>query len=99
MLLLHRTLEMNVVSEEVHPESYDRVDAEAAMQAEMVSGESGCGKTMRAESGTGCRLVDLGAGSAAWEVAQAVSVAAAYFEDTLGGPPEVLFCGRDYQCR
>ncbi len=37
VLLLHRTLEMNVVSEEVHPESYDRVDAEAAMQAELVS--------------------------------------------------------------
>ena len=89
VLLLHRTLEMNVVSEEVHPESYDRVDAEAAMQAEMVLGE-----VEREDEPLyrgGLQTVDLGSGSSAWEVAQAVSVAAAYFEDTLGGPPEVLF--------
>jgi type IV pilus assembly protein PilM len=88
VLLLHRTLEMNVMSEEVHPESYDRVDAEAAMQAEMVSAEVTREDEMPYRGSW--QTVDLGSGSTAWEVAQAVSVAAAYFEDTLGGSPEVL---------
>ena len=82
VLLLHRTLEMNVMSEDAHPEGYDRVDAEAAMQAEVVADEVRGGVLQTAH---------LGAGSSAWEVAQAVSVAAAYFEDTLGGSPEMLF--------
>jgi type IV pilus assembly protein PilM len=89
VLLLHRTLEMNVLSEEVHPENYDRVDAEAAMQTELVSAE--VAREDEPLYGRSLQTVDLGAGSSAWEVAQAVSVAAAYFEDTLGGPPEVLF--------
>jgi type IV pilus assembly protein PilM len=89
VLLLHRTLEMNVMSEEVHPESYDRVDAEAAMQAELVSAE--VAREDEPLYGGSLQTADLGSGSSAWEVAQAVSVAAAYFEDTLGGPPEVLF--------
>ena len=88
VLLLHRTLEMNVMSAEVHPEGFDRVDAEAAMQAEMVSAEV-AREDETAYRGS-LRTVDLGAGSSAWEVAQAVSVAAAYFEDTLGGSPEML---------
>jgi type IV pilus assembly protein PilM len=89
VLLLHRTLEMNVISEEVHPENYDRIDAEAAMQAELVSAE--VAREDEPLYGGSLQTVDLGSGSSAWEVAQAVSVAAAYFEDTLGGPPEVLF--------
>ena len=88
VLLLHRTLEMNVMSEEVHPGGYDRVDAEAAMQAEMVSAEVEREDEMPYRGSL--QAVDLGGGSTAWEVAQAVSVAAAYFEDTLGGPPQVL---------
>jgi type IV pilus assembly protein PilM len=88
MLLLHRTLEMSVMSEATHPEGYDRVDAEAAMQAEMVTGEVAA-EEMRLHD-VGLKTVDLGEGSSAWEVAQAVSVAAAYFEDTLGGLPDVL---------
>ena len=89
-LLLHRTLEMDVISEGAHVEGYDRVDAEAVMQAQMVANEV-AGEDERLREGS-LQTADLSAGSsAAWEVAQAVSVAAAYFEDTLGGSPEVLF--------
>ena len=88
VLLLHRTLEMSVIPEGVHPEGYDRVDAEAAMQATMVQDDVAAEDERR--GGGGLQTVDLGSGSTAWEVAQAVSVAAAYFEDTLGGAPEVL---------
>jgi type IV pilus assembly protein PilM len=83
ILMLHRTLEMSVMSD-----GFDRVDAEAAMQAEVVAGEVAA-EEMRLNDAS-VRTADLGAGSAEWEVAQAVSVAAAYFEDTLGGSPEVL---------
>ncbi len=88
ILLLHRTLEMSVLSEGAYSEGFDRVDAEALMQAEVVAGEV-ADEEMRLNDAS-VRTADLGAGSAAWEVAQAVSVAAAYFEDTLGGPPEVM---------
>jgi type IV pilus assembly protein PilM len=73
VLLLHRTLEMGGSAGQAHAgnKDYDRVDAEAAMQAGLL--------TAAAE-----------VASAADEVAQAVSVAAAYFEDTLSAPPEVL---------
>jgi len=72
VLLLHRALEMAETSATaVHAgfEEYDRVDAEATMQAGLLSGA---------------------AGVHASEVAQAVSVAAAYFEDTLSASPELL---------
>jgi type IV pilus assembly protein PilM len=80
-------LEMNVVSDGTHPESSDRIDAEASMQTQMVADEV----VAEAARGAGLPTADLGANSSAWEVTQAVSVAAAYFEDTLGGSPEVLF--------
>ena len=54
------------------PGGYDRFDAEAAMQTSVV--ETG------RDAGVG---YDAAAQAAASEVAQAVSVAAAYFEDTL----------------
>lgn len=73
VLLLHRTLEMSVSSGPTHSEyeDRDRVDAEAAMQAGLLTGVAQ-------------------AASQASEIAQAVSVAAAYFEDTLSASPEVL---------
>jgi type IV pilus assembly protein PilM len=86
VLLLHRSLEMNGMAEKTHPEGYDRVDAEAMMQAEMVAREV----ASEAAHGTELPTADLGTNSSAWEITQAVSVAAAYFEDTLGGSPEVL---------
>jgi type IV pilus assembly protein PilM len=88
VLLLHRTLEMSVIPEGAHPEGYDRVDAEATMQATMVNDEVAAEDERR--GGGGLQAADLVPGSSAWEVAQAVSVAAAYFEDTLGGSPEIL---------
>jgi type IV pilus assembly protein PilM len=89
VLLLHRTLEMNVMFEETPHEAYDRIDAEAAMQAQVVSNEV-TGEDVRLHEGS-LQTVNLSVGSSAWEVAQAVSVAAAYFEDTLGSAPEMLF--------
>ena len=84
VLLLHRTLEMSVMSE---ANAVLRVTI-AWMQrrrcrrrwlsARWLAKRCGC---MISE----LKTVDLGEGSSAWEVAQAVSVAAAYFEDTLGG--------------
>jgi type IV pilus assembly protein PilM len=73
VLLLHRTLEMSGSAGPTHSEDgdRDRVDAEAAMQAGLL---------------TGVAQVT----SPASEIAQAVSVAAAYFEDTLSALPEVL---------
>jgi type IV pilus assembly protein PilM len=61
--------------EPLGPGGWDRVDAEAAMQTSMVE------TAVRRE-------IDLSA--AAREVAQAVSVAAAYFEDSLQRPPDQL---------
>jgi type IV pilus assembly protein PilM len=61
--------------EERGPSGWDRFDAEAAMQAAMV------------ETAV-TREIEVGA--AAREVAQAVSVAVAYFEDSLQHPPDQL---------
>jgi type IV pilus assembly protein PilM len=74
VLLLHRALDMELgVAESagaggIASEELDRMDAEASMQARVVSEAA-------TEPG---------------EIAQAVSVAAAYFEDTLSTSPEVL---------
>src|SRR5258708_1201286 len=100
MLLLHHSMDMSVggnapltvtsvlpvVSREgtaqewarqepLGPDGWDRFDAEAAMQASMVETEV-------------TREIEVRA--AAREVAQAVSVAAAYFEDSLQRPPDQL---------
>jgi type IV pilus assembly protein PilM len=102
MLLLHRSVDMSaggsgplalavtsvlpVVSREsteqewaqqepLGPDGWDRLDAEAAMQASMVETEV---------------TREIEARAAAREVAQAVSVAAAYFEDSLQRPPDQL---------
>jgi len=100
MLLLHRSVDMStggsaplavtsvlpVVSREstaqewarqepLGPDGWDRFDAEAAMQTSMV--ETAVMREMEARA-------------AAREVAQAVSVAAAYFEDSLQRPPDQL---------
>ncbi|HEY6374334.1 MAG TPA: hypothetical protein VIX90_02295 [Edaphobacter sp.] len=56
-------------------EASDQLDAEAAIQTSVVE---------RAE------LHELAANAASREIAQAVSVAAAYFEDTLQASPEIL---------
>ncbi len=60
--------------EALGPGGYDRFDAEAAMQTQVLE---------KAE------MREMAATAAAREVTQAVSVAAAYFEDTLQGSPEV----------
>ena len=100
MLMLHRSVDMSVggsappavisalpvVSQEgtaeewarqepLGPGGWDRVDAEAAMQTSMVE--------------TAVRR-DIEVSAAAREVAQAVSVAAAYFEDSLQRRPDQL---------
>jgi type IV pilus assembly protein PilM len=100
MLMLHRSVDMSVggsaplavisalpvVSREgtaqewarqepLGPGGWDRVDAEAAMQTSMVE--------------TAVRR-DIEVSAAAREVAQAVSVAAAYFEDSLQRRPDQL---------
>lgn len=97
-LLLHRTLDLSVnvedaveavvtAAEEMQhhapdmplPGDYDRFDAEAAMQTSVLE---------RAETR---ELAANAAGEAmAGEVTQAVSIAAAYFEDTLQTAPESL---------
>jgi type IV pilus assembly protein PilM len=61
--------------EPLGPGGWDRFDAEAAMQTSMV--ETAVTREMEARA-------------AAREVAQAVSVAAAYFEDSLQRPPDQL---------
>jgi type IV pilus assembly protein PilM len=61
--------------EPLGPGGWDRFDAEAAMQAAMV-------ETAVAR--------EIEVGTAAREVAQAVSVAVAYFEDSLQRPPDQL---------
>jgi type IV pilus assembly protein PilM len=61
--------------EPLGPGGWDRVDAEAAMQTSMVE--------------TAVRR-EIEVSAAAHEVAQAVSVAAAYFEDSLQRPPDQL---------
>jgi type IV pilus assembly protein PilM len=101
VLLLHRSVDMNadidgnapnaavtvlpledrersaeVWSRQHLQEGSDRLDVEAAIQTSVVE---------RAE------LHELAATAASREIAQAVSVAAAYFEDTLQVSPEVLF--------
>jgi type IV pilus assembly protein PilM len=60
--------------EAVGADGYDRFEAEASMQTQVLE---------KAE------MREIAAGAAAREVAQAVSVAAAYFEDTLQVSPEV----------
>ena len=60
--------------EPVGPGGYDRFEAEAAMQTQVLE---------KAE------IREMAAGAATREVTQAVSVAAAYFEDTLQISPEV----------
>ena len=61
--------------EAVGPGGYDRFDAEAAMQTQVLE---------QAE------MREMAATAATYEVTQAVSVAAAYFEDTLRVAPEVV---------
>jgi type IV pilus assembly protein PilM len=61
--------------EPLGPDGWDRFDAETAMQASMV--ETAVTREIEARA-------------AAREVAQAVSVAAAYFEDSLQRPPDQL---------
>ena len=81
VLLLHRSLDMGAeVAVEnrtvVHAGgAHDPMEAEAAMQSEVVREE------VERESS---------AGAAAREVGQAVSVAAAYFEDTLKSSPDMV---------
>jgi len=97
-LLLHRTLDLSAnvedavtavvmpVEEAQHhrpdtqsPGGYDRFDAEAAMQTSVI------------EKAEMRELATNAAGEAiASEVTQAVSIAAAYFEDTLQAAPESL---------
>lgn len=97
-LLLHRSLDLSASSEDIvaettvvennapdaswsgqTPDGYDRFDAEASMQASVV---------MTAEARELAAEASLQAESR--EVVQAVSVAAAYFEDTLQASPEAL---------
>ena len=100
ILLLHRMLDLNANADDLvavetvaaiegsvpspawataEPGGYDRMDAEAAIQTSMV------------ETAERRELVALATAQAeSREVAQAVSVAAAYFEDTLNASPQTL---------
>ena len=95
ILLLHRSLDLNanaedaqgtynsvpqtMVDEALQPGGYDRFDAEASIQSSVVE---------QAEMRE--MMTAVNAEAASDEVAQAVSVAAAYFEDTLRVSPENL---------
>ena len=60
------------------------------MQAKLVATELARVEGGVAGSRDAAPMAEPGHSSVAWEVAQAVSVAAAYFEDTLGVSPEQL---------
>lgn len=80
VLLLHRSLDMGAEvndAEQISRESagYDRLETETSMQTAM----------LRASE-----LRELFAGVESHEIAQEVSVAAAYFEDTLQTSPEIV---------
>jgi type IV pilus assembly protein PilM len=93
ILLLHRTLDLNVSTDEPvavvvlgdeinareAKSDYDRLDAEAAMQTVVVE---------KAEVRE--LIASAAAQATAMEMTQTVSVAAAYFEDTLQVAPESL---------
>jgi len=95
ILLLHRSLDVNanaedasdtytsvsqtIVDEALQPGGYDRFDAEASMQSSVVE---------QAEIREMMTVVN--AEAASYEVTQAISVAVAYFEDTLRVSPESL---------
>ena len=71
---------------------YDRMDAETEMQSRVLGSQAAL---VPQEADEAVRVLnDSEAVSVAREITQAVSVAAAYFEDTLGGaPPAVLAAG------
>lgn len=80
VLLLHRSLDMTVEVNDAEAASresvgYDRLEAETSMQTSM----------LRA-----AELRELFAGVESHEIVQEVSVAAAYFEDTLQMSPEIV---------
>lgn len=77
----------------VDPADFDRLDAETAMQAGVLRSELNGAVPTEADEAVKV-LNETDPASAGREVTQAVSVAAAYFEDTLGGaPPVVLAAG------
>ena len=68
---------------------YDRMDAETEMQAEVL--RRGDTAAVSTEADEAVRVLnEADPASTGREITQAVSVAAAYFEDTLGGGPRVV---------
>lgn len=75
-LLLHRSMELGSERAQRQPMGVaDPIEAEARIQAHELERE--------------LTALDRG-GESAWEIGQAVSVAAAYYEDTIGTPPTAL---------
>jgi type IV pilus assembly protein PilM len=80
VLLLHRTLEL-----EVEPETEQKW-VEETIESSQTAGYYAAAEVVQREE----RMPEVRARFLGREIAQAVSVAAAYFEDTLGVPPEEL---------
>ncbi len=71
------------------PRDYDRMDAETEMQSQVLRREMA--NPLPTEPDEAVQVLNgTEPVSAGREITQAVSVAAAYFEDTLGGPPAVV---------
>jgi type IV pilus assembly protein PilM len=81
VLLLHRTLEL-----ELEPEAERRWVEETIDSSQSAGYYAAAAEVAQREE----RMSEVRAGFLGREIAQAVSVAAAYFEDTLGVPPAVL---------
>lgn len=81
VLLLHRTLEL-----ELEPETEQKWVEQTIESSQNAGYYAAAAEVAEREE----RMPEVKAGFLGREIAQAVSVAAAYFEDTLGVPPEVL---------
>lgn len=88
VLLLHRALELSPESSPLVHAEVAEAHADSLIDAAVASG----GETDRfdAEAAMQTAVLEREMPSAAREIAQAVSVAAAYFEDTLEASPELL---------
>ena len=71
------------------PRDYDRMDAETVMQSQVLRRETRPSQPTEIDEAVQV-LRDATPVSSGREITQAVSVAAAYFEDTLGGAPSVV---------
>lgn len=100
VVLLHRSVDMTTEEPSVDPAiSVPLVDQESSVEEWALQQPAGIGATVAVESdavldGVREELRELAQMSGSREVGQAVSVAVAYFEDTLGrSPSEILAAG------